>query len=322
MAKFDSKENLLSKIDEIYSAMSNGTIEIQQLDELVSLSEELHQRNIIIRYKAFEAKVFGETSKVISDVISEDKLEEKEEVLFSIETNEPEVESMPISFSLFEEPILPLFDLASEPVVEPVKEEIQEKVQEEIATSFFQEEPVQVIESLLEEPEEESIIEVDNSFSIETQTIEEPIIHSEEIVTEYEDHSIEIEHTTILEDPETHEIIEESHSYEAISIDEQAISSFMHKFKEIEHTLANQFGISKLDTLVGSFGLNERLQYINELFDGSSEDFSNAVKTLDNQSSSQNAFLKVAEIGTLNNWDIQSETVEEFMQKIKRRYYA
>ena len=77
-----------------------------------------------------------------------------------------------------------------------------------------------------------------------------------------------------------------------------------------------------MDTLVGSFGLNERLQYINELFDGSSEDFSNAVKTLDNQSSSQNAFLKVAEIGTLNNWDIQSETVEEFMQKIKRRYYA
>jgi hypothetical protein len=322
MAKFDSKENLLSKIDEIYSAMSNGTIEIQQLDELVSLSEELHQRNIIIRYKAFEAKVFGDTSKTINDVISEEIIEEKEEVVFSIETNEPEVESTPISFSLFEEPIveskieepiLPLFDLASEPVVEPVKEEIQEKVQEE---------PVQVIESLLEEPEEESIIEVDNSFSIETQTIEEPIIHSEEIVTEYEDHSIEIEHSTILEDPETHEIIEESHSYEAISIDEQAISSFMHKFKEIEHTLANQFGISKLDTLVGSFGLNERLQYINELFDGSSEDFSNAVKTLDNQSSSQNAFLKVAEIGTLNNWDIQSETVEEFMQKIKRRYYA
>jgi len=327
MAKFDSKEDLLSKIGEIYSAMSNGTLEIQQLDELVSLSEELHQRNIIIRYKAFEAKVFGDTSKVISDVISEDKVEVKEEVVFSIETNEPEVESTPISFSLFEEPvveskieepILPLFDLASEPEIEPVKEEISA----EIPTSFFEEEPIQVNESLLEEQEEESIIEVDNSFSIETQTIEEPIIHSEEIVTEYEDHSIEIEHSTILEDPETHEIIEESHSYEATSVDEQAISSFMHKFKEIEHALANQFGISKLDTLVGSFGLNERLQYINELFDGSSEDFSNAVKTLDNQSSSQNAFLKVAEIGTLNNWDIQSETVEEFMQKIKRRYYA
>ena len=66
MAKFDSKEDLLSKIGEIYSAMSNGELEIQQLDELVSLSEELHQRNIIIRYKAFEVKVFGDTSKVIS----------------------------------------------------------------------------------------------------------------------------------------------------------------------------------------------------------------------------------------------------------------
>ena len=166
MAKFDSKEDLLSKIGEIYSAMSNGTLEIQQLDELVSLSEELHQRNIIIRYKAFEAKVFGDTSKVISDVVSEDK----EEVVFSLDSNEPEVESTPISFSLFEEPvveskieepILPLFDLASEPEIEPTKEEIPE----EIPTSFFQEEPVQVNESLIEEPEEESIIESSKEFS-------------------------------------------------------------------------------------------------------------------------------------------------------------
>jgi hypothetical protein len=72
--------------------------------------------------------------------------------------------------------------------------------------------------------------------------------------------------------------------------------------------------------LIGSFGLNERLQFINELFDGSSENFSNAIKTLDVQASSENARTKVAEFAVSNNWEVESETVVEFMQKIIRRY--
>lgn len=317
MAKFDSKEVLLTKISEIYTEMMNGTIDVQTLDELVSLSEELHQRNIILRYKAFESKVLGVSNEPIQDVVSEkEEREEISENSNTIPVEEPTIEAAPsISFSLFEdpiieekpeEPILPLFDLSSEPIEEPISIIAENEVEAEIENNI--------------ETTEESFIEVDTIFNEETQVIEEPIIHSEEIVTEYEDQSVEIERSTVVEDPQTHEIIQESHSYEEVSIDEKAIASFMHKFKEIEQQIASQFGISKLETLVGSFGLNERLQYINELFDGSSEAFSEAVKILDNQHSSQNAFLKVAEIGTQNNWDIQSETVEEFMQKIKRRY--
>ncbi len=327
MAKFDSKEDLLSKISEIYSAMSNGTLEIQQLDELVSLSEELHQRNIIIRYKSFEAKVYGDTSNVISDVISEEKLEIKEEVVFSIEKNESEVESTPISFSLFEDPVVAskieertaqLSDLASKPEIEPVKDEVPE----EIRTSFVQKEPIQVNESLKEEPDEKTIFEKNNLFSNKAKSIEEPINQLEKKVTRYDDQFIENVQTKIAEDQQNHEIKEENHSNKLTSVDDQTIKSFLNKFKDIENALANQFGISKLDSLEGSFGFNERLQYINELFDGSSQDFSVAVQNLDNQTSSQNAFLEVAKLGRSNNWDIQSETVEEFMQKIKRRYYA
>lgn len=348
MAKFDSKEELVVKIGEIYTKMSNGSVEIEELDALVALSEELYQRNVIIRYKAFENKVFGEKVEASNSIETEvdfvadepifsspiEVVEERPSIPFSLFEEPIQEEPIVIVAPKVEEPTLPLFDLETE--IEPEKE---------IETpSFFQstiEEPVietieaPVVESIQPEIESiqeeiietelpiESTIEVDEVYNQEdTQTIEEPIIHSEEIVTEYDDNSVEIERTTILEDPQTHEIVEETHSYEATSADEIAISSFVHKFKEIDRILAGQFGITKLDTLVGSFGLNERLQYINELFDGSSDDFSNAVKVLDNQPTTQEAFLKFAEIGTLNNWDINSETVEEFMQKIRRRYYA
>ena len=348
MAKFDSKEELVVKIGDIYTKMSNGSVEIEELDTLVALSEELYQRNVILRYKAFENKVFGEKNEVtiptenegefsVNEPIFSDSIqvvEERPSIPFSL-FEEPIIEEeQVITASKVEDPTLPLFDLETEietakeietpsffqstieePVIETIEAPVVESIQPEIES--IQEE---IIETELPI---ESTIEVDEIYNQEdTQMVEEPIIHSEEIVTEYEDNSVEIERTTILEDPQTHEILEETHSYEATSADEIAISSFVHKFKEIDRILATQFGITKLDTLVGSFGLNERLQYINELFDGSSDDFSNAVKVLDNQSTTQEAFLKFAEIGTFNNWDINSETVEEFMQKIRRRYYA
>ena len=102
--------------------------------------------------------------------------------------------------------------------------------------------------------------------------------------------------------------------------DKAVMTVFINKYNTIGSNLASQFGVSKIESLIGSFGLNERLQFINELFDGSSESFSNAIKELDQQMGSEAAKSKVAEFAVENNWDVDSETVEEFMQKIVRRY--
>jgi hypothetical protein len=85
-------------------------------------------------------------------------------------------------------------------------------------------------------------------------------------------------------------------------------------------SLESQIAMSRLETLVGSFGLNERLQFINELFDGSSEAFSEAIKSIDSQSDEQAALRKASALASQFNWDSSSETVEEFVLKIKRRY--
>lgn len=98
-------------------------------------------------------------------------------------------------------------------------------------------------------------------------------------------------------------------------------ASWVDKIKEIENNIPSSFTMSKLDTLIGSFGLNERLQFINELFGGSSEAFSEAVKVLDARTGMDSARDKMAEFAAGNSWeDADSDTISDFVAKIKRRY--
>lgn len=95
---------------------------------------------------------------------------------------------------------------------------------------------------------------------------------------------------------------------------------FVQIFSKTDSTLAAQIAMTRLSSLIGSFGLNERLQFINELFDGSSEAFSEAIKVLDALSGLDEALVKASGFANQYNWDLESETVEEFVVKIKRRY--
>lgn len=146
----------------------------------------------------------------------------------------------------------------------------------------------------------------------ETQFIQ-PEVHSEiqPKVTET---------VTIGEQPEVQIEEKETPVVEPVLSSGTNSSEFMQKFSVVAKEANGQFGFSKLDTLVGSFGLNERLQYINELFDGSSETFSDAIKALDSLNSIDDAKQKTAQFAASNNWDLESDTVVEFIQKLCRRY--
>jgi hypothetical protein len=77
---------------------------------------------------------------------------------------------------------------------------------------------------------------------------------------------------------------------------------------------------SKIDTLKGVFGLNEKMQVINDLFNGNSDFFNKAIEILDTQSTPEMARQKLSEIAVSNEWDLEQEIVEEFVRKVERRY--
>jgi hypothetical protein len=89
---------------------------------------------------------------------------------------------------------------------------------------------------------------------------------------------------------------------------------------QIEQTIRSDRSVFPLETLIGSFSLNEKLQFINELYDGSSDAFSSATKKLDACQHMSEAREQLSDFSSTYNWDLESEIVEDFIFKICRRY--
>ena len=165
------------------------------------------------------------------------------------------------------------------------------------------------IESEVEEDEVLPEVEKEIEQSIEEEVLPEIEIKEEELVEENLDSEEEIENTANDSAETTKEITEDA-------------SSLFPKILKIEKSIAQNYQVMTLETLIGSFTLNERLQFINELFDGSSDLFSSAIKRLDALDNRDSARSVIAEYAAENNWDLDGEVVEDFMLKICSRYAA
>lgn len=152
-------------------------------------------------------------------------------------------------------------------------------------------------------------VEKEIEQSIEEDVLPEKEIKEEELVEENLDSEEEIKNTLNDSAETSKEITEDA-------------SDLFPKLIKIEKSIAQNYQVMTLETLIGSFTLNERLQFINELFDGSSDLFSSAIKRLDALDNRDSARSVIAEYAAENNWDLDGEVVEDFMLKICSRYAA
>jgi hypothetical protein len=287
-----------SKVNELVEGVTkieNGTISLTELEITVDVARDLYEKLLIIRHKVYEQSILEKPSydfslmeevEDSSDIISETPSNGEENTVIEMELSESETETLSSNTVYFSENQAP------------------------IEESLFDSEPsVLEIHSDLLENESEFVSPEVNSEIYSTDSVE----HSEEeeiVVEQLDEDTIVNEYS--FENPA--DLIAENNS-------SQTPSDWLVKLKAMEDQASADFAMSKLDTLIGSFGLNERLQFINELFDGSSEAFSEAVKLLDVRTGMDSAREKIAEFAEANNWnDADSETVGDFVAKIKRRY--
>ena len=233
-----------------------------------------------------------------------------------------------VRYKVFENSILAVEESEELEVVDKKTEE--EKEEETIPDEnkdieiIFEEETNEIVEDsiirfdLFATPEIESEVEEDEVLpevekeieqSIEEDVLPEIEIKEEELVEENLDSEEEIENTANDSAETSKEIAEDA-------------SSLFPKILKIEKSIAQNYQVMTLETLIGSFTLNERLQFINELFDGSSDLFSSAIKRLDALDNRDSARSVIAEYAAENNWDLDGEVVEDFMLKICSRYAA
>jgi flagellar biosynthesis GTPase FlhF len=275
-------KTILGHLQSGVEKLESGHLSPEDMELLVEDAKELYERMVILRYKIYETNVLGVKEAVISASIRHTEIE------------------TPID----------LFGSIDEPTPEPAFEVTFASGQsDELNAAVFNDE----LEDTLEEELEEAHIEEEQE---EEEHIEEQEVEEEEQIEEEQEERIEEKEEDRIDDEEE-ELIEHAapSNWEPEFSGDQPIW-----MAEMEANIRDNRSVFPLESLIGAFTLNEKLQFINELFDGSSDDFSSNVKQLDQLASIDAARNMIAELADTYTWDTGSEIVEDFMYKICRRY--
>lgn len=277
------------------------------------LKNRLFEMDNLNKYKAQLKEIEALIEKLENGTLEINELIQLEELTRSIHER-----SVILKYKIFEEESVSTpssNEENEEPTVAEEEPEVLEKQEEIEEIDFSMFETPQEVESQVEQEAEEEVEEND-TFQPEAEDELEP---EEELELEEEPES---EEEPELEDPvlsqnETNETVDKVFETEVTNDDEL---EFWQKINVQDDSLSSQFAESKLDSLIGAFSLNEKLRYINDLFDGSSEMFSDAVKALDKLSDLDAAHVQFGEFADEHNWDPEDEAVVEFMSFVRRRY--
>ena len=269
----------------------------EDMELLVEDAKELYERMVILRYKIYETNVLGVKEAVISASLRHTEIETPIDLFGAIDEPSPEPE-FEVTFA------------NSDPSTSAFGDQ-EELLEETLEEELLQEDEVEEEELLEETLEEEQLQEVE----------EEEVEEENGEVTNEEGPLVE----NLFEEVE--EVVED-HTSEEETIEQAAPSSWEPEFSgdqpiwmaEMEANIRDNRSMIPLESLIGAFTLNEKLQFINELFDGSSDDFSSNVKQLDQLASIDAARNMIAELADTFSWDTESEIVEDFIYKICRRY--
>ncbi len=262
-----SYKEQINEVQNLVDKMEQGNLSVSELADLELITRSLHERSIILKYKAFELSVKPEMVE---------QVENEEEV----EVIEEEKSDSPFDWN----------PTTEEETDAPSLEKLEDIIEEEIE-DVMEEEPV------IELTEEEMKIETPPSI----QDIMGEISENKEIVQEIIEENIEV-----ISDSST--------------VTNSSNEDFVSQLK-LSDSSTHSFSLgTKIDSLIGAFGLNEKLRFINDLFDGSSESFNDAIKLLDSQNDLNEAYSHVNIFASKQNWETDDETVAEFVSFVNRRY--
>ncbi|RYY37184.1 MAG: hypothetical protein EOP46_03595 [Sphingobacteriaceae bacterium] len=225
----------------------------------------------------------------------------------------------------------------------PVDEKEEEQPVEENQPEITEEEPETIRHELImdeadlwddedEEPEPDLFngdevieLESDEDAVIEVQKTEEPVIN--EFVTEKSPESAPVEEpqtpivTFTPELPEITEEIKPDVTEVATIVEEKKEPLTIHQRMVANQTTEKKEPLQKITDLKSAINLNDKLQYVGDLFNGYNLAYSEAIEILNRFNSFEEAerFLN-ANYVTKNNWQNKPATTQKFYDLLKRRY--
>lgn len=310
---FKSKETLLDEINQLFGDLNQGNFDAEKMNSLVENTRELYERTVILRHQAdvllttdqpvsYENDVFTaeEEADVVMEEVIIDELEDEVEGKVE-ETFEDEI-------SIEEEPETPVMNETFS---------VEEK-EDDFSFDLFGTEntPEETVENFVAQTEVEETIE---------DEVEEKIVHT----LSNEATSTPIEPTpsftqSAYTQPEITQQVEEETPVVA-AVENMAPSQEAHAFfsgYESIKTNPNAMMVSpRIDQLATCFSLNEKLGYIRELFNGSSNDFNQVINSIDQSSSFEEAKTLIQPIAIENRWNLDTQITTDFINKVERRFF-
>ena len=273
-------KSVLKSIENHLTALEQGTLDAEGLEAFVNQTRSLYEQAVVLQYKAYEQQVFGTIVDEKNAVYTEMKAEVVVEETFVPEPVGSEESS--------EMPIQ----------FEPPVAEFEAHVPTEAS------------------PVVEFISQPTLDFGLPLE--EEKTVDQEELTSSRLDH-LTAHVQTVSEDFEetTLEVVQE---YAAPSTSVSGGTLLHAKFGVIDELFFKRIGHTRLTALQQSFPLNDRMLFIRELFQGSGEKFSEALTHLDTAAGYSEALEVAAGYANAFNWDLESSTVNGFVNMIKRRH--
>ncbi|MEX2485091.1 MAG: hypothetical protein WED10_11040 [Brumimicrobium sp.] len=246
--------------------------------------------------------------KALSDQLSKGDLSEDELIEFETLSRRLYERAIVLNYKAKEANVYSKKESKKEQVIPPVKE-----VEAEGNSSKKEEKPTP-------KPQKEVVGEIAFDFSSDEDAPQTTGNKDQKSNLEAEENNI----TNNVQEKQVEKAKNENNKKEVPetkNIEDPEISSFFERFTQVhDDSLMGKLGSAKINSLKGSIGLNDKLQFISELFAGNSELFNKAIDILDNQESNENARYQLSEIAAEQSWDAESPIVEEFVKIIDRRY--
>lgn len=207
-----------------------------------------------------------------------------------------------------------------------VKEEIVPIIEAQEVHLEPEEEPSFDLFGIDSEEEEEAQLQKTEIVSGKDTESREEEIPFELVEETVEDEAVEEEPIEAFIEP-VHEMKEEEKApvipepaFAAPIENTQGLHPIYGKLNSNDGTLAARLMSVRLETLKGAFGFNERLQIIQELFNGSNDEFNSLIDQIENISSKEQARSLVSSYANKYHWDADSQLAIELVQKVERKY--
>ena len=284
---YDNMKKLGKKLQKQLKKFEDGNMSVDELEAFVNDAQELYERLVILKYKAYEK--YGSPDENVA--------EEPQEIV------EKEV----------------VADVLEEEVVEQLDEEV---VVEEEAVEIVEE----VEEEASEQPSFDFSMSEEVSGGASVEKEEETFPESAETKTEAPKDELEDEPEEEAETfPESEDIksdssdsFQDSHVEKHEPEDENSLNQKLSEEKEL--SLRKKLQGSKVEDLKSEISIAKKFEYITFMFDGNNELYDEAIVALNNCADVEEAKEKLNAYSTQYNWDLENKSIIKFVELVERRY--